>query len=114
MNIEKLGFSNWFQNQVDSSKLSDYQIARVIAVDKNSYKINSGPQDVPAEITGKLMFTADSPLDLPTVGDWVYVQYLDDDTFAIIHEILPRKSFLKRKTAGKKIEFQLIAANIDT
>ncbi|MCW5212746.1 ribosome small subunit-dependent GTPase A, partial [Desulfobulbus sp. TB] len=32
---------------------------------------------------------------------------------AIIHEILQRKSLLKRKTSGKKVEFQLIAANID-
>lgn len=113
MNIEKLGFNDWFQEQVDTSRLNDTELARVIAVDKNRYIVNSGRQDVPAEITGKLMFTADSPLDFPTVGDWVYVQYFDEDSFAIIHEILPRKSFLKRKTAGKKIEFQLIAANID-
>ncbi|MBT4641600.1 MAG: ribosome small subunit-dependent GTPase A, partial [Deltaproteobacteria bacterium] len=67
MNIEKLGFNNWFQEQVDGSKLDDYQLARVIAVDKNSYVINSGPGEVAAEITGKMMFTADSPLDYPTV-----------------------------------------------
>jgi ribosome biogenesis GTPase len=48
------------------------------------------------------------------VGDWVVAQYFDDDSFAIVHEILPRKSILKRKTPGKKITFQLIAANIDT
>ena len=114
MNIEKLGFNDWFQEQVDRSRLDDYQLARVIAVDKNSYVINSGPGEVAAEITGKMMFTADSPLDYPTVGDWVYAQYFDEGSFAIIHEILPRRSYLKRKTAGKKIEFQLIAANIDT
>ena len=34
--------------------------------------------------------------------------------FSIIHEIIQRKSLLKRKTPGKKIDFQLIAANIDT
>jgi ribosome biogenesis GTPase len=37
----------------------------------------------------------------------------DDDTLAIIQDILPRKSLLKRKAAGKKIDYQLIAANID-
>ena len=114
MNLEKLGFNSWFQDQVDPSKLINTEIARVIAVDKNSYLINSGLQDIPAEITGKLMFTADSPLDYPTVGDWVIAQVMDESTFAIIHDILPRRSVLKRKTAGKKIEFQLIAANIDT
>ncbi|MCK5033809.1 MAG: ribosome small subunit-dependent GTPase A, partial [Calditrichia bacterium] len=66
------------------------------------------------EITGKLLFNADSGTNLPAVGDWVLVQYFDDNTFAIIHEILPRKSILKRKVSGKNIDFQVLAANIDT
>ena len=49
------------------------------------------------------MYGSESNLDFPTVGDWVYVQYLNEDTFAIIHKIFPRKSFLKRKLAGRKI-----------
>ena len=69
---------------------------------------------IPAEITGKLMFGAASPLDFPTVGDWVQAQFVDDGTFAVIHAILPRRSLLKRKTPGKKVEYQLIGANIDT
>jgi ribosome biogenesis GTPase len=52
-------------------------------------------------------------LDYPAVGDWVLANFYDENTFAIIHEILPRKSLLKRKTPGKKVDFQLIAANID-
>ncbi len=39
--------------------------------------------------------------------------FYDENTFSIIHEILQRKSLLKRKTPGKKVDFQLIAANID-
>ncbi len=114
MNLEKLGFSNWFQDKTDPEKLNEYQVARVITVNKDSYMITNGKNDVLAELTGKMMFSAESPLDFPTVGDWVFTQYFDNDTFAVIHEILPRKSVLKRKTSGKKIEYQLIAANIDT
>lgn len=51
---------------------------------------------------------------MPAVGDWVYAQLFDYDELAIIHDIIPRKSLLKRKASGKKVEFQLIAANIDT
>ena len=50
---------------------------------------------------------------MPAVGDWVYTQLFDDDSLAIIHDILPRKTLLKRKASGKKVEYQLIAANID-
>lgn len=114
MNLDELGFSNWFQEKIDFTKLNEYKIARVIAVNKDSYIIKNEKNDVIAELTGKMVFGADSPLDYPTVGDWVYAQYLDEGSFAVIHEILPRKSILKRKTSGKKIEFQLIAANIDT
>ena len=51
--------------------------------------------------------------DFPTVGDWVAIQALDNYSLAIIHYTLPRKTLLKRKEPGKKIEFQLIASNID-
>jgi ribosome biogenesis GTPase / thiamine phosphate phosphatase len=111
--IEKLGFDKWFLDQAEPSKLDDYQIVRVISVNKNSYVVSNGKKDIYAELTGKFLFNSDSPLDFPTVGDWLYVQLFDDDSLAIIHEILPRKSILKRKTPGKKVEYQLIAANID-
>ena len=64
-------------------------------------------------MVGKIIFSASSPIDYPAVGDWVFANYYDENTFAIIHKVLPRKSLLKRKTPGKKVDFQLIAANID-
>ena len=112
--IEKLGFDKWFHDKIDTSKLNDFQIARVIGVNKNSFVVSNGTNDIYSELTGKFLFSSDSSLDLPAVGDWVYMQLFDDDTLAIIHDIFPRKSLLKRKTSGKKVEYQLIAANIDT
>ena len=112
--IEKMGFDKWFLDNADPENLANHEIARVVAVHKDSYTINNGENDVHAELVGKLLYGADSPLDYPTVGDWVLASFYDENTFSIIHEILPRKSFLKRKTPGKKIDFQLIAANIDT
>jgi ribosome biogenesis GTPase len=112
-NLKKLGFDKWFQKHIDFGKSADLEIARVRAVHKDSCMITNGVKDVFAEIVGKLMYSADSPLDFPVVGDWVFVQFYDEDTLAIIHDILPRKSLIKRKTAGKKVDLQLIAANID-
>ena len=112
--IKKMGFNQWFQDQVDSDRLMAGQVARVTAVNREMYTVSDGRKEVPAEITGKLMFSADSALDYPAVGDWVYVQWYNNATSAIIDEVLPRKSVLKRKTPGKKIDYQLIAGNIDT
>ena len=88
-------------------------IARVTAVDRDQYLISDETGEVPAELSGSLLHASASPSDLPCVGDWVGVRYHDDGTHAIIHHMLPRKSFLRRKSPGKNIEFQMIAANID-
>ena len=112
-NLTKIGFNKWFQDKIDLSKMTDFKIARVISVNKNSFVVSNGINDIYAELTGKYLFNSDSVLDFPTVGDWVYVQLFDEDSLAIIHDVMPRKSLLRRKTSGKKIEYQLIAANID-
>jgi ribosome biogenesis GTPase len=111
--LENLGFSEWFQDRLQQSKLNDFQLARVTTVYGESYVVTDGEQDITAEITGKIMFSAESPLDYPTVGDWCFIQNLDENSLAIIHEVFERKSILKRKRKGKSIEFQSIAANID-
>ena len=112
-NLENLGFGKWFQERLDPSKLNDFQLARVTTVYGENYVITNGTRDITAEITGKLMFSAESSLDYPTVGDWCFFQQFDENSLAIINEIFERKSILKRKRAGKTVEFQSIAANID-
>lgn len=114
MELKQLGFDDWFEEKASLYSLPGYQLARIAAVDKDSYVVIGEKNEVFAEIEGKFRFQVRSSMDLPTVGDWVYVKYYNDDTLAIIHEILPRRSLLKRKTAGKKIEYQLLSANIDT
>ncbi len=111
--IEALGFGKWFQDKANPVDLEGFDIARVIAVHKDSYILNNGRNEVFAELVGKLLFSAASPVDLPTVGDWVLSASHNEDTFSVIHKVLPRKSLLKRKTPGKRVDFQLIAANID-
>ncbi len=114
MQLSDLGLNTWFEDKIDNSKLSEFQLARVISVNKDNYILRDKENEIQAELAGKLQFSAESPLDFPGVGDWVYAQYFNENSQAIIHEILPRKTVLKRKTPGKKIELQLIASNIDT
>lgn len=65
-----------------------------------------------AEITGNMRFTSKSREDFPAVGDWVALTTHDLD-FAIIHNILPRSSIIKRQAVGQFGEVQIIATNID-
>lgn len=113
MELNKLGFDSWFEEQAKNLCGSDQRVARITAVDRGRYIVRDAHGEVPAELTGKFLYTADSSVDFPCVGDWVCAQYHDADTFASIHDVLPRKSFLRRKSPGKNIEFLMIAANID-
>lgn len=88
-------------------------IARVTAVDRDQYIIRNAECEVPAKLTGRATYAKETSADLPCVGDWVCVRYHDSGTHASILDVLPRKSFLRRKRPGDNVEFQMIAANID-
>jgi ribosome biogenesis GTPase len=111
--LENMGYGDWFRSRADVEKTAAHEIARVVSVHKDSYLVTKGQGEVFAELSGNLFYTARASSDLPTTGDWIYADFHDDDSHAIIHGVVPRKTLLKRKTAGKVVEFQLIAANID-
>ncbi len=111
--LQTLGYDKWFQEKSKEFLKDDCIVARIVEVNKNNYKVDDGLHDIYAELSGKFLFTIENSMDYPTIGDWVIIQCFDEDSLAIIHHIVPRKSLLKRKDPGKEVEFQLIAANID-
>ncbi|MBI5021003.1 MAG: ribosome small subunit-dependent GTPase A [Ignavibacteriales bacterium] len=113
MELADLGFDSWFQKKREESHKPDFSVARITRVDRERYLVRNENDEVQAEPTGKLLFFTDSNQDFPCVGDWVFVQYYNDGTLAIIHELLPRKTFLRRKSAGNTVDYQMIASNID-
>jgi len=113
MKISDIGFDPWFEAYSSEFQKEDCSFARISAVDRGSYRILNEFGEVPAELTGNLLYQAESSMDLPGVGDWVTAYYYNDDTSAIIHKVFPRKTFLRRKSAGENVDFQMIAANID-
>ncbi len=113
MSLKDLGYNDWFQQKMKDQAAAKSQVARIVAVDRGRYVIRNALWSIPAELTGRLMYSAETNEHLPCVGDWVLVDYLDDDTHGIISGMLHRKSILRRKAAGRKIDYQPIAANID-
>jgi ribosome biogenesis GTPase / thiamine phosphate phosphatase len=114
MELAHLGFDQWFAEHAAALNLEGCDFARVSAVDRGSYLIRDNEKEVPAELSGRFSYQIDRSDDLPCVGDWVTANYYNDDTAAIIHRVFPRKTFLRRKTAGETVDFQMIVANIDT
>jgi len=93
MKLSDLGFDHWFEVHVDDIRHENQGIARVSAVDRDSYIIRNELRETPAELAGKFYFHVESSVELPCVGDWVTVQYHNDDTSAIIHGIFHEGRF---------------------
>lgn len=113
MSLEDLGFNRWFQDQWTSRRTEETVPARVTAVDRDHWTVCDADGEVLADIAGRLRYTADDSLSYPCVGDWVLVQLANQRQLAIIHDLLPRKSLLRRKAPFRTIDYQPIAANVD-
>jgi ribosome biogenesis GTPase len=112
MKLEDIGFNETLRNYTLDNNLSEFEIGRVIAEHKERYIVKTENNEIEAEITGNLRFTAESREDFPAVGDWVAMINYNDE-LGIIHKILPRSSVIKRKSVGSFGDIQIIATNID-
>ncbi len=90
-------------------------VSRVAVEHRGAYEL----VDVTGDVTGALdaagRRAARSPIDYPTVGDWV-VRSTEprSDRRVAITEVLDRTSLLCRRAAGPRTRPQLVAANADT
>lgn len=112
MRLENLGYNDKIENFRMQHNLENFEIGRVISEHRDRYIIKTINGEFEAEITGNMRFNAKNRADFPAVGDWVTLTTYESD-FAIIHNILPRFSTIKRQAIGQFGEVQIIATNID-
>ncbi len=113
MDLTTLGFDGWFEQQAAPLLQPGHSLARVTAVDRDAFLVRNQDGETQAELAGKFRFGVGAATDLPCVGDWVCLQCHASGGPALIHSVLPRKTFLRRKSPGRTVDFQMIAANID-
>lgn len=110
---EELGWNSFLENQL-SAYPESFVAGRISSENKNNYRLLlPGVGEVTAECTGKLLFKAVDKSELPKVGDWVLVQYFEDESKALIMELLERRNMLSRKVAGQVTEAQVMATHVD-
>ena len=112
MNLNDIGYDNIRAVADSLEHLQGFELGRIIAEHKERYIVATSKGEVDAEITGNMRYSAGGREDFPAVGDWVALTDYGHD-FAIINEILPRYSMIKRKAVGNNSEVQVIGANID-
>jgi ribosome biogenesis GTPase len=114
VSISLWGWNSYFEAFWSGGEWKNAVPARVIAQQRKFWRIAGDFGECWAEASGKLRLAAEEGADWPAVGDWVAVEVYGVDTTAVIQEVLPRRSKFVRKMAGKKMEEQVIAANVDT
>jgi len=111
--LYQFGWDEWFAAKAQENGLAEHRLARVVAVDRDQLLVMDESGEFRAKLAGRFLYLTEQPMDFPCVGDWVCIQSTGSDLFGMIHDVIPRKSFLRRKAAGDTIEYQMIAANID-
>ncbi|GAK61125.1 putative ribosome biogenesis GTPase RsgA 2 [Candidatus Vecturithrix granuli] len=121
MNLAQFGWNPFFEAHFSEYSAAGFMPARICSEHKQQYQVYTESGEYPAEVSGKMLYLADSRSDFPAVGDWVAVNSPENGGLAIIHAILPRKSCFSRKMAsgrdrrsGGRPEEQVLAANVDT
>jgi ribosome biogenesis GTPase len=112
INLQALGYNDWFATHAAAVLKAGQSVARVMVVDRSTFLVRCERNETVAELSGKFHFAIASGPDRPCVGDWVCIEH-SSPTLAIIHGILPRRTFLRRKCSGKTVDFQMIASNLD-
>src|SRR5271168_4292673 len=88
--------------------------ARVVAQQRKYWRVAGTFGECLAKTSGKLRLGAEEGADWPAVGDWLSVELQGSCDIAVVRAVLPRQNRFTRKAPGKKIEEQVIAANVDT
>ncbi|UFJ40574.1 ribosome small subunit-dependent GTPase A [Brevibacillus humidisoli] len=114
MELRTLGWSHFFQQAFAPYQEQGFVPGRVALEHQHLYRVYSEYGELLAEIAGKIRHMASGREDYPAVGDWVVLRARPEEQRATIQAILPRISKFSRKAAGRTLEEQIVAANVDT
>ena len=112
--LQTLGWNEFFEGAFAPYKTAGFTVGRVTEEHRGAYKVFTESEELLAEITGRIRHEATGRADYPAVGDWVVLEKLPNEKRASIQVVLPRRSKFSRKAAGKNVDEQIVATNIDT
>jgi ribosome biogenesis GTPase / thiamine phosphate phosphatase len=112
--LVRLGYSPYFAGHFSVHEGPHRAAARVITEHRGAYEVLGESVAGMAVLAGKLRHEAQSPIDLPAVGDWVVVDdQPDTEGHSVVQALLPRRTAFIRRAAGNAEKPQVVAANID-
>jgi len=112
VDLRELGWDLSFEESFRAAA-GDGVPARVAAASRGLYRLLGEDGEWLAEAAGRLRHEAAGQGGLPAVGDWVAAAPRPAEGHATIVGVLPRRTDLVRKAAGRTVEAQVLAANLD-
>ena len=108
MFLEQIGADARVREAFGRHAVAGTELGRVCFASHEQFHVLLESGECEAAVTGKLRWRE----TLPAAGDWVVVRRVDRD-LALIEAVLPRRTQFSRRVAGRAVEEQVIAANID-
>jgi len=112
--LEQYGWSAHFEAGLEQLGAGSGEPARIVAEHKSVYRVQTAERERTAALAGRLRREAAGEEGRPAVGDWILLLAPPGEGRALIHAVLPRRSALARKAAGRRTSPQVVAANLDT
>jgi ribosome biogenesis GTPase len=109
-----LGWDDRFVQEFQPYATAGLVPARVIAEHQHIYRVSTETEEVLARVAGRARHRWRTRDAFPAVGDWVALRLAAHDSTPLIEGVLPRRSRFSRKAAGRTVEQQVLAANVDT
>ena len=113
LELRDLGWNSFFEGYFSGLGQAALVPARVVEELKGFHRVRSESGEYLAEIAGRVRYQAEGREDLPAVGDWVALAPRPEEGRARIEYILPRRTKLSRKVAGRSQGEQIVATNLD-
>lgn len=89
-------------------------LARIVAAHRGEWMLGPAAVELRAKLPGRLWKQVEhGALEEPCVGDWALFSRGATDAVATLHSILPRRTRLVRRAAGRETRPQVLAANVD-
>lgn len=104
--LKKLGWNAFFGESFREYVVG-HEPGRISSVNRNGCKVYTKDGEVRARVSGRLRQDGLHPV----VGDWVAISK-DNSGTCTVHAILPRKSKISRKDAGRATAEQLSLIHI--
>jgi ribosome biogenesis GTPase / thiamine phosphate phosphatase len=113
MDLSELGWDSKWEAIFDEYRSRRCVPGRVAMEEKHSYWVLVEGGESEAQVPGRMLHRTADRADLPKVGDWVALRGMGGAGPAVVEAVLPRRTFLARKVAGRQVLEQVLVANVD-